>query len=82
MATFAASAPTVWPVDRAVGPAAGRVVMRNCSAPSTQGWALFREIRGWRGKCLDVYANDTADGTPVLAYTCHGGANQKWLYRP
>lgn len=28
--------------------------------------------------CLDVSGNNTAAGTPVVAYTCHDGRNQMW----
>ncbi|WP_137937962.1 cellulase family glycosylhydrolase [Chitinivorax sp. B] len=34
------------------------------------------------GLCLDVEGGNMADGTNVIAYACHGGANQSWLYEP
>lgn len=30
------------------------------------------------GKCLDVNAGGTANGTAVIQWDCHGGANQSW----
>jgi endo-1,4-beta-xylanase len=27
---------------------------------------------------MDVYANGTANGTPVIVWTCNGGANETW----
>jgi hypothetical protein len=30
------------------------------------------------GKCLDVSDWGTADGTPVILWTCGGGTNQAW----
>jgi hypothetical protein len=30
------------------------------------------------GKCLDLPGGQTGDGTPVIQYDCHGGANQQW----
>ncbi len=33
---------------------------------------------GHAGKCLDVQGEDTADGTPVNLFRCHGGENQTW----
>jgi hypothetical protein len=30
------------------------------------------------GKCLDLPGGKTSDGTPVIQYDCHGGANQQW----
>ncbi|MFB9662636.1 ricin-type beta-trefoil lectin domain protein [Glycomyces mayteni] len=35
-------------------------------------------ITGLAGKCLDVEASGTADGTPVQLYTCNGTNAQKW----
>ena len=29
-------------------------------------------------RCLDASGNGTANGTPVIIWTCHGGTNQKW----
>jgi hypothetical protein len=31
------------------------------------------------GKCLDVNAGGTADGTKVQLWTCNGGGNQNWV---
>lgn len=31
------------------------------------------------GQCLDVSGGNTADGTNIIQWTCHGGANQRWL---
>ena len=30
------------------------------------------------GKCVDLYNGDLANGTPIIQWTCHNGANQKW----
>jgi lysophospholipase L1-like esterase len=30
------------------------------------------------GRCLDVYGAGTANGTQVILWDCHGGANQSW----
>ncbi len=30
--------------------------------------------------CLDVLGGNTANGTSVIQYSCHTGANQKWTY--
>ena len=32
------------------------------------------------GKCLDVAGGNPADGTPIVLWPCHGGANQKWSF--
>ena len=36
------------------------------------------ELVGPAGKCLDVLGGQVDDLTPVVLYTCHGGANQRW----
>ncbi|PWW60213.1 ricin-type beta-trefoil lectin domain protein [Actinokineospora spheciospongiae] len=35
-------------------------------------------ITGIGSKCVDVSGGGSADATPVVLYTCHGGANQVW----
>jgi len=37
-------------------------------------------VTGLAGKCLDVEASGTADGTPVQLYTCNGTAAQQWTF--
>jgi hypothetical protein len=32
------------------------------------------------GRCLDIYAWSQGDGTRVIQYDCHGGANQRFDY--
>jgi glucosylceramidase len=36
------------------------------------------QITGYGGKCIDVPGGNSADGTPVQLWTCHGGANQQF----
>jgi hypothetical protein len=33
------------------------------------------------GKCADVFGASTADAAKVQQYTCHGRANQQWMFR-
>ncbi|HEX6232807.1 MAG TPA: ricin-type beta-trefoil lectin domain protein [Jiangellaceae bacterium] len=35
-------------------------------------------ITGVGGKCVDVARSSTADGSKILLWGCHGGANQRW----
>jgi type 1 glutamine amidotransferase len=35
-------------------------------------------ITGAAGKCVDVSAGSSADGTKIQLWTCHGGASQQW----
>ncbi|SDZ06858.1 Short repeat-containing protein of unknown function [Amycolatopsis xylanica] len=32
------------------------------------------------GKCLDVSGSRAVNGTPVVQWDCHGGANQQWVF--
>ena len=38
------------------------------------------EIRGIGNKCLDVSGGGSEDGTPVIIWSCYGGANQQWTF--
>ncbi len=46
----------------------------------TQGTTTSRvgPIVGLSSKCVDVYNNQTANGTKVELWSCNGGANQQW----
>ncbi len=46
--------------------------------PPTGGTTGTGRITGVGGKCIDVNAAATADGTPIQLYTCNGTAAQKW----
>jgi hypothetical protein len=61
------------------------VNLQACNGSAGQSW----EITGSGGNyqlhpatnpalCLDVYYGQTANVTPVLAYTCTGNNNQSW----
>jgi hypothetical protein len=38
-------------------------------------------LTGIGDTCLDVPDGDTANGTPVQIFTCHGRRNQRWSIR-
>lgn len=38
------------------------------------------ELRGFAGKCMDVQSASSANGTSIILWPCHGGANQKWRF--
>ena len=44
--------------------------------PQAGGW--FNLVAHHSGKCLDVYNADTVDRAPVVQFSCHNGANQRW----
>ncbi len=37
-----------------------------------------RLVSKMSGMCMDIYGNNTANGTPIVEYPCHAGLNQKW----
>ncbi|MFC4022105.1 ThuA domain-containing protein [Micromonospora sp. GCM10011542] len=39
-------------------------------------------VKGLGGKCLDVRASGTADGTQIQIYTCNGSGAQTWTVTP
>ena len=60
-------------------PAHGTAIWRltpgsGCGAATPTG-----QLTGNGAKCADVSGGGTADGTPVILYTCTGGANQRWV---
>ena len=46
-------------------------------APVSRAHAAL--LLGIGDKCLDVEAGNTADGTPVNIFHCHGGFDQQWI---
>lgn len=51
-----------------------------CNGAANQKWtyASTGDLRGINGKCVDVGGANTANGTRLVLYTCHGGGNQNW----
>jgi chitinase len=45
---------------------------------SSGGGGATGPIRGYGGKCVDVNAASTANGTPIQLYDCNGTAAQQW----
>ena len=66
------------PPDAAPGT---RVQLQDCDGSTHQQWVQNSDgtIRGGQsGLCLDVNGAGTANGTAVIVWSCHGGANQRW----
>jgi hypothetical protein len=40
------------------------------------------EITGYAGLCVDDSGGNTADGNPIIVYTCSGSPNQLWTVEP
>jgi hypothetical protein len=62
------------------------VNLQPCNGSLGQSWEVTGTAGNYRlhpatntGLCLDVYYGNTGDGTPVLAYTCTGNDNQRWV---
>jgi hypothetical protein len=45
--------------------------------PNTSGLSVVF-INKKSGKCIDLNGGGLANGTPIIQWTCHNGANQKW----
>ncbi|MFL5815899.1 MAG: RICIN domain-containing protein [Bdellovibrionia bacterium] len=58
------------------------IVSKTCNNSVTQKWSLSngRLVSASSGRCMDVAANNSANGTPVILYDCGAGANQKWSF--
>jgi hypothetical protein len=90
-----ANAPNGWTVMCVTAVGQERLAIDNCAGSgggglmgalqtqAPQAWQINgREIRRADGaSCFDVYRDGTANGTPILYYRCHGGANQQWAGR-
>ncbi|AQZ70315.1 poly(3-hydroxybutyrate) depolymerase [[Actinomadura] parvosata subsp. kistnae] len=61
-------------------PSTSQVQIWDCNGQANQQWASTSagELKTSDGRCLDVNAAGTADGTAVITWTCNGQNNQKW----
>ncbi|MEU8522929.1 family 16 glycosylhydrolase [Streptomyces sp. NPDC048577] len=72
-----------WPGDPdGSTPFPGRLVVDHVRVTTGDGPATGSRITGLGGKCVDVAAANTADGTPVQLYDCNGTAAQRWTIGP
>ena len=56
------------------------VKLQDCNGSRAQYWYINLDgtITTTDGDCLDVSNGNTADGTAVLTWPCHGDGNQQW----
>ncbi len=57
------------------------VDINTCTGAPDQQWVVQANgtvLGVGSGKCLDAYGHGTTSNTPVIIWTCSGGANQKW----
>jgi alpha-galactosidase len=59
-------------------PAHGTAIWRVTPGPACGAPVPTGQIAGNGAKCVDVTGSGTADGTPVILYTCTGNSNQAW----
>lgn len=75
-------------LDSSGGPKVGggtQLVINTCTGVSSQNWT----VRGMQLElqtsypylCANVQASQTANGTPILAYSCNGAPNELWNYK-
>ncbi|MER8030010.1 family 16 glycosylhydrolase [Streptomyces bauhiniae] len=55
-----------------------QLVVDSVSVTTSGGSTAGNAIRGLAGKCVDVAAANSANGTPVQLYDCNGSAAQQW----
>ncbi|WP_030805196.1 RICIN domain-containing protein [Streptomyces sp. NRRL F-2799] len=55
-----------------------QLVVDSVSVTTSGGSTGGTAIRGLAGKCVDVAAANSANGTPVQLYDCNGSAAQQW----
>ncbi|GAA4619256.1 chitinase [Actinoallomurus liliacearum] len=47
-------------------------------AAASPAWAATGQITGYGGKCVDVAAANSANGTQIQLYSCNGTSAQQW----
>ena len=67
---------------RCLGARGASLVLKRCDAsPDTQWTFAGGEIRNGDGQCIDIAGGERANGTPLVAWSCHGVAQQRWTRR-
>jgi len=65
----------------AVGTAdGGQVQLSTCAGTGAQNWTATNGtlVNQASNKCLDANGASSANGTQLIVWSCHGGANQRW----
>lgn len=62
---------------------AGATVVSACTTTYVPGPdpipVIGAQIIGLGGSCVDVRDGETADGTPIVVFHCHGSPNERWF---
>ncbi|GAB3444746.1 ThuA domain-containing protein [Actinophytocola sediminis] len=59
------------------------VQLSTCTGAGSQNWAQQANgslVNSGSGKCLDANGGSSANGTQLIIWSCHGGANQRWTF--
>ncbi|MFI1979354.1 ricin-type beta-trefoil lectin domain protein [Streptomyces wedmorensis] len=56
----------------------GNVVLTTCDGSPGQQWQRVGSTLINQGMCLDAQGGSSANGTPLIVYSCSGGSNQNW----
>jgi hypothetical protein len=74
-------------LDSSGGPKTGggaQLVINRCSGATSQTWILRGSQLQLNGSspylCANVDGNKTANGTPVIDYSCNDAPNERWTY--
>lgn len=67
---------------RCVGANGASLLLKPCDASPDTLWTFASgEIRNAAEQCIDIAGGDRANGTPLVAWHCHGAPQQKWKAR-
>ncbi len=67
---------------RCLGASGNSVVLKQCEGGPDTRWAIDKGmVRNESEQCVDIAGGNKANGTPILAWQCHGEDRQKWTRR-
>lgn len=67
---------------RCVGANGASLVLKRCDGSPDVHWTFAGgEIRNAAEQCIDIAGGERANGTPLVAWSCHGMKQQQWVRR-
>jgi hypothetical protein len=67
---------------RCVGANGAALVLKRCDdSPDTRWTFAAGEVRNAAQQCIDIAGGERANGTPLVAWSCHGAVQQQWTRR-
>lgn len=65
-----------------IGAHGASLVLKACDASPDTRWTFASgEIRNAAEQCIDIAGGERANGTPLVAWSCHGALQQQWTRR-